>query len=66
MVILEFINLEIYYKASGISMGGCSQESSSEIVIMWTVVKPEEKKGKDIIVFKQNCSEISPVIRLDK
>lgn len=66
MVILEFINLEIYSEASGISTGGCAQESCSEIVIMWPAVKPKEKKGKDIIVFKQNCSGISPIIRLDK
>ena len=66
MVILELINLEIYYEASGISTEGCAQESSSEIVIMWMVMKPKEKKGKDIIVFKQNCSEISSIIRLDK
>lgn len=66
MVVLEFINLEIYYETSGISTEGCAQESSSEIVIMWTVMKPKEKKGKDIIVFKQNCSGICPVIRLDK
>lgn len=66
MVILEFINLEIYYEVSGISTEGCAQESSSEIVIMWTVMKSKEKKGEDVIVFKQNCSAISPIIRLDK
>lgn len=60
MVKLEFINLEIYSKAPE----GCAQESSSKIV-MWTAMKPEEKV-KDIIVFKQNCSGISRVIRLDR
>lgn len=64
MVKLEFINLEIYSKAPAISTEGCAQESSSKIV-MWTAMKPEEK-GKDIIVFKQNCSGISCVVRLDR
>lgn len=62
-MILELVNLEDYYEALGISTEDCAQETRSETVI-WTVVKPKEK-GKDI-VFKQNCSGISPIIRLDK
>lgn len=69
---LEFINLEICYEASDISgevscisTEGCAQESISEIVTIWTVVKPKEK-GKDIIICKQNCSGISSIIRLNE
>lgn len=66
MLILELINLDIYCEALGISRGGCAQESRSEIVTVWTVVKPKKRKGKDIIIFKQNCSGISLIITLDK
>lgn len=34
-------------KLLSISTEGCAHELSSEIVILWTVVKPKEK-GKDI------------------
>lgn len=65
MVKLEFVNFEAYYEALGISTEDCAQQTGSETVIIWTVGKTKEK-GKGIIVFKQNCSGISPIIRLDK
>lgn len=66
VVILECITTETHYEASGISAEGCALEPSSEIAVRWTGAKPEEQEGKNIIVFQQDCSGISPVIRLDK
>lgn len=43
MVILEFVNLEVYCEALGISTEDCAQETRSETVIIWTVVKPRRR-----------------------